>query len=158
MTAPKTGFSTEAAQSKADIAVARRVLSLEAEALGALASSVSASFSAAVDLILKAKGRVIVSGMGKSGHVARKLAATLASTGTPAQFVHPGEASHGDLGMITSQDAAILMSNSGEVQELADLIEYTRRFGVPMVAITAKAQSMLARNSEIGRASCRERV
>ena len=83
MTAPKTGFSTEAAQSKADIAVARRVLSLEAEALGALASSVSASFSAAVDLILKAKGRVIVSGMGKSGHVARKLAATLASTGTP---------------------------------------------------------------------------
>lgn len=132
-----------------DAAAARRVLMTEAEALNALAGSVNAQFSAAIDLILKAQGRVIVSGMGKSGHVARKIAATMASTGTPAQFVHPGEASHGDLGMITPQDAVLLLSNSGEVHELADLIEYTRRYGVPMAAITSKAQSTLARNADV---------
>lgn len=135
--------------SEHDVAAARRVLTTEAEALNALAGSVNGQFSAAVDLILKAQGRVIVSGMGKSGHVARKIAATMASTGTPAQFVHPGEASHGDLGMITPQDAVLLLSNSGEVHELADLIEYTRRYGVPMAAITSKAQSTLARNADV---------
>lgn len=132
-----------------DAAAARRVLTTAAEALGALAGTVDGAFSAAVDLILRAQGRVIVSGMGKSGHVARKIAATMASTGTPAQFVHPGEASHGDLGMITPQDAVLLLSNSGEVQELADLIEYTRRYGVPMAAITSKPQSTLARNADV---------
>jgi arabinose-5-phosphate isomerase len=134
---------------EADAVAARRVLTLEAEALSALAGTVDGAFSAAVSLILKADGRVIVSGMGKSGHVARKIAATFASTGTPAQFVHPGEASHGDLGMITPKDAVLLLSNSGEVQELADLIEYTRRYGVPMAAITSKGQSTLARNADV---------
>jgi arabinose-5-phosphate isomerase len=132
-----------------DTAAARRVLTIAAEALGALAVTIDSAFSCAVDLILKAKGRVIVSGMGKSGHVARKIAATFASTGTPAQFVHPGEASHGDLGMITPQDVVLLLSNSGEVHELADLIEYTRRYGVPMAAITSKAQSTLAQNADV---------
>jgi arabinose-5-phosphate isomerase len=132
-----------------DASAARRVLTIAAEALGALAGTVDGAFSAAVDLILKAKGRVIVSGMGKSGHIARKIAATFASTGTPAQFVHPGEASHGDLGMITPADAVLLLSNSGEVHELADLIEYTRRYGVPMAAITSKPQSTLARNADV---------
>jgi arabinose-5-phosphate isomerase len=137
------------AASERDAAAARRVLSLGAEALQALAGAVNGQFSAAVDLILKARGRVIISGMGKSGHVARKIAATLASTGTPAQYVHPGEASHGDLGMITPQDVVLLLSNSGEVHELADLIEYTRRYGVPMAAITSKPQSTLARNADV---------
>ncbi|HAH10844.1 MAG TPA: KpsF/GutQ family sugar-phosphate isomerase [Alphaproteobacteria bacterium] len=132
-----------------DAAAAQRVLGLEAQALSALSSSIDGRFSAAVDLLLKVQGRVIVSGMGKSGHVGRKIAATLASTGTPAMFVHPGEASHGDLGMITAQDAALLLSNSGEVRELADLIEYTRRFGVPMAGITSNPQSTLARNSDV---------
>lgn len=125
------------------------MLTTEAEALHQLAANIDARLSAAVDLIMKAKGRIIVSGMGKSGHVARKIAATMASTGTPAQFVHPGEASHGDLGMITAQDAVLLLSNSGEVHELADLIEYTRRYGVPMAAITSKPQSTLARNADV---------
>jgi arabinose-5-phosphate isomerase len=132
-----------------DITTARRVLSMEAEALNALTSSVDARFGAAVDLILKTKGRVVVSGMGKSGHVARKISATFASTGTPAQFVHPGEASHGDLGMITPADAVLLLSNSGEVHELADLMEYSKRYGVPMVAITSRPQSTLARNADV---------
>jgi arabinose-5-phosphate isomerase len=124
-------------------------LTTAAEALTAMAGTIDGAFTAAVDLILKAQGRVVISGMGKSGHVARKIAATMASTGTPAQFVHPGEASHGDLGMITPQDAVLLLSNSGEVHELADLIEYTRRYGVPMAAITSKAQSTLARNADV---------
>jgi arabinose-5-phosphate isomerase len=132
-----------------DLAAAKRVLTLEGEALSALAASLDARFTAAIEVMLKCKGRVIVSGMGKSGLVARKIAATLASTGTPAQFVHPGEASHGDLGMITAQDAVMLLSNSGEVNELADLIEYSRRFAVPMVGVTAKAQSTLARNADV---------
>jgi arabinose-5-phosphate isomerase len=141
--------ASHSSRTESDAAAARRVLNLGAEALNALSASVDGQFSAAVDLILKAQGRVVVSGMGKSGHVARKIAATLASTGTPAQFVHPGEASHGDLGMITPADAVLLLSNSGEVHELADLIEYTRRYGVQMAAITSKAQSTLARNADV---------
>ena len=94
--------------------------------------------------LVACEGRVVISGMGKSGHVARKIAATLASTGTPALFVHPGEASHGDLGMIVPDDAVIALSNSGETAELTDLVAYTRRFAIPLIAITSRAHSALA--------------
>jgi len=107
------------------------------------------SFIAAVDLIRQAKGRVIVTGMGKSGHVARKVAATLASTGTPAFFVHPGEASHGDLGMITPDDVIMAMSWSGETTELKDLIDYSRRFRIGLVAITAAQDSTLGKSADV---------
>src|SRR5690606_11664841 len=102
------------------------------------------------ETILGARGRVIVSGMGKSGHVARKIAATLASTGTPAHFVHPGEASHGDLGMIAAGDVVVLLSHSGETPELADLIAYTRRFRIPLVGVAGRAESTLIRRADIG--------
>jgi arabinose-5-phosphate isomerase len=112
--------------------------------LDALSASLGASFVAALNILSAVTGRVIVSGMGKSGHVGRKIAATLASTGTPAFFVHAAEASHGDLGMIASGDAVLALSNSGETPELADLISYTRRYGIPLVAITSKGGSTLA--------------
>jgi arabinose-5-phosphate isomerase len=127
----------------------RRVITQEAEALTTLGNGLGDSFGAAVQLILSAQGRVIVSGMGKSGHIARKMAATFASTGTPAHFVHPAEASHGDLGMLTKGDVALVISNSGETPELADIIAHTRRFGIPMIGITGKADSTLARQSEV---------
>jgi arabinose-5-phosphate isomerase len=132
------------------VATGRRVVALEAEALAALASSLGASFAASVETILGVTGRVIVSGMGKSGHVARKIAATFASTGTPAHFVHPGEASHGDLGMIAGGDVVLLLSNSGETPELADLIAYTRRFRIPLIGVAGRAESTLIRQSDIG--------
>lgn len=131
------------------LATGRRVIAREAEALTTLGESLGEGFGAAVRLILSAEGRVIVSGMGKSGHIARKMAATFASTGTPAHFVHPAEASHGDLGMVTKGDVALLISNSGETSELADIIAHTRRFGIPMIGITGKAESTLARQSEV---------
>jgi arabinose-5-phosphate isomerase len=127
-----------------DLSVARLVLSTEAAALRALADSLDGRFGLAVDRIAGASGRIVVSGMGKSGHVARKIAATFASTGTPALFVHPAEASHGDLGMIVPGDAVLAISNSGETVELADLVAHTRRFALPLVAITARADSALA--------------
>ena len=133
----------------ADLEAARRVLSVEGEALAALARSLDARFTQAIDLILGVEGRVIVSGMGKSGHIGNKIAATLASTGTPAQFVHPGEASHGDLGFITRKDAALLLSNSGKTQELTDIIDFTRRAGIPMIAITSGADSALAQHADV---------
>ena len=133
----------------ADLEAARRVLAVEGDALGALSRSLDQKFSRAVDLILQAEGRVIVSGMGKSGHIANKIAATFASTGTPAQFVHPGEASHGDLGFITRKDAALLISNSGKTSELTDVIEFTRRAGIPLVAITGGAESALAQHADV---------
>ena len=129
--------------------VAARVLRAEARALDAMADCPPEGAARAVKLMLGARGRVIVSGMGKSGHVARKIAATLASTGTPALFLHPGEASHGDLGMVTGEDVCLLLSNSGETRELSDLIQYTRRFGIPMIAITRVAGSTLARHAEV---------
>ncbi len=101
-------------------------------------------FGAVVELILDAPGRVIMSGMGKSGHIARKIAATMASTGTPAYFVHPAEASHGDLGMVTREDVVIMISNSGETPELAPMIGYTRRYRIPLVSMTSKPESTLA--------------
>ncbi|CAN5670798.1 KpsF/GutQ family sugar-phosphate isomerase [soil metagenome] len=132
------------------IETARRVIAIEAEALDRLAGTLGAAFAAAVDRLLAVEGRVIVSGMGKSGHVARKLASTLASTGTPALFVHPAEASHGDLGMITRQDAVLLLSNSGETPELADLIAYAKRFAIPLIGVAGRAASTLIRQADIG--------
>ena len=131
------------------LATGRRVIAREAEALGLLGDSLGESFGEAVQMLLGAEGRVIVSGMGKSGHIARKIAATFASTGTPAHFVHPAEASHGDLGMVMGGDVALLISNSGETTELADIIAHTRRFRIPTIAITARAESSLARQAEV---------
>ncbi|SEM23208.1 arabinose-5-phosphate isomerase [Roseovarius azorensis] len=128
--------------------IAREVIRIEAEALVAMQAALPADFDAVVARLLQVRGRVIVSGMGKSGHIAAKIAATMASTGSPAQYVHPGEASHGDLGMITDQDAVILISNSGETRELADIIAHTRRFAIPLIAITKKADSTLAQQAD----------
>ncbi|WP_168220393.1 KpsF/GutQ family sugar-phosphate isomerase [Azospirillum thermophilum] len=132
-----------------DLASATRVLRLEAEALTELAASLDGAFIRAVDTLAGISGRVVVTGMGKSGHVARKIAATLASTGTPAFFVHPGEASHGDLGMIARIDAVVALSNSGETKELSDVIAYTRRFGIPLIGVTRRAGSSLAEQSDV---------
>jgi arabinose-5-phosphate isomerase len=127
-----------------DIAVARRVIATEIDGLAALARALDATFVAAVDLMAKVRGRIIVTGMGKSGHVARKVAATLASTGTPAQYVHPAEASHGDLGMITRADAVLAFSNSGETAELSDLVAYAKFLAIPLIGVTGRAGSTLA--------------
>ena len=132
-----------------DLDVARDVLAAEAVGLQALAAGLDAGFAGAVDLLAATSGRIVVSGMGKSGHVARKIAATLASTGAPALFVHPAEASHGDLGMIVPGDAVLALSNSGETAELADLVAHSRRFGLPLVAITARADSALATAADV---------
>ena len=127
-----------------DLARARRVLATEAQALGTLADSLDGPFVDALDLIEQAEGRVVVTGMGKSGHVGNKIAATLASTGQPAFFVHPGEASHGDLGMVLKGDVVIALSNSGETAELSDIIAYTRRYRIGLIAMTGRAGSTLA--------------
>lgn len=132
---------------------ARRTLETEAsgmaELIAALMGSLGEAIADAVELISASKGRVIISGMGKSGHVGRKIAATLASTGTPALFVHPAEASHGDLGMITTQDVVVMLSNSGESAELIDILNYTQRFAVPLIAMTTRADSSLGRAADI---------
>lgn len=128
---------------------ARRVIRTEAEALNTLADSLDARFRDAIDLLQACKGRVIVSGIGKSGHIANKIAATLASTGTPAQFVHPAEASHGDLGMITGDDVVLAISNSGEAPELANLLVYSRRFSIPLIGLTSREDSALGRQSDV---------
>ena len=128
---------------------ARRVIRIEADALALLANEVGTPFGQAVQMILDAPGRIIVCGMGKSGHVARKIAATFASTGTPAHFVHPAEASHGDLGMMAKGDVALVLSNSGETPELADVIAHTRRFGIPMIGVASKATSTLLTQSDV---------
>jgi arabinose-5-phosphate isomerase len=125
------------------LASGRYVLIAESAALTTLAEHLGASFIMAIRLLMECKGRVVVSGMGKSGHIGRKIAATLASTGTPSLFVHPGEASHGDLGMIVANDVVIALSNSGETAELTDLVAYTRRFSIPLIAITSGTQSSL---------------
>ena len=114
-----------------------------------IADGLGPPFLAAVELIGDAKGRVIVSGMGKSGHIGRKIASTLASTGTPAYYVHPGEASHGDLGMVRPEDAILALSWSGETTELSDLIAYAKRFRVPIVGVTSKRDSTLGRQADI---------
>ena len=135
------------------IELALRTLETEAGGITALVAAIRGAlagpFAAAVDLIARSKGRLIVTGMGKSGHVGRKIAATFASTGTPAYFVHPGEASHGDLGMITPDDVIMALSWSGETVELKDLIDYSRRFGTGLIAVTAEATSTLAKSSDV---------
>ena len=128
---------------------ARRVIQIEIDALQQLEQSIDDSFARAVDLMMGATGRIIVCGMGKSGHIARKIAATLASTGTPAHFVHPAEASHGDLGMMGAGDVVIVLSNSGETPELADVIAYTRRFSIPMIGVASRPDSTLLRQSDV---------
>lgn len=128
---------------------ARRVIADEETGLRMLREGLGNSFVTAVETILQARGRVIVSGMGKSGHIARKIAATFASTGTPAQFVHPAEASHGDLGMVTQDDVALVLSNSGETPELADLIAHTRRFRIPLIGVASNPDSTLLRQADV---------
>ena len=129
-----------------DIEVAKQTIDREVEALKAMENELDGTLTTAVDVLQKTKGRVIVTGMGKSGHIGRKIAATFASTGTPAFFLHPGEASHGDLGMITKDDTVIAISNSGESKELSDILVYCRRFSVPLVAITKNPESSLGKN------------
>lgn len=129
--------------------IARAVLMNEAGALQELAKTLDGCFDQAIALLAPLKGRVVVCGMGKSGHVARKIAATLASTGQPSFFVHPSEANHGDLGKITQDDAIIALSNSGETSELSGLIDYTRRFSIPLISITSKRESTLARVADV---------
>jgi arabinose-5-phosphate isomerase len=134
---------------KPDLDVARKVIRAEIEGLEGLAAGLDAAFEAAIGVFAAVRGRIIVTGIGKSGHVGRKIAATLASTGTPAQFVHPVEASHGDLGMIECDDAVLALSNSGETSELADIVAYSRRFEIPLVAITGGTCSTLANAADV---------
>lgn len=127
----------------------QRVIRVETDALAALEASIGEAFVSAVKAMGDASGRVILAGVGKSGHVARKIAATLASTGCPSYFIHPTEASHGDLGMITTSDVVLGLSRSGETKELSDLIHYTRRFGIPLIGMTADEKSTLAESSDV---------
>lgn len=128
---------------------ARGVIAREVEGLQAVSKALDATFLTLVDKISGLKGRVIISGMGKSGHIGKKIAATMASTGTPAMFVHPSEASHGDLGMITADDLVLCLSNSGETHELRDVIAYTKRFGIPLVALVRRESSVLVQAADI---------
>jgi arabinose-5-phosphate isomerase len=146
---PDYPVARAASNGDADLAVARRVIRAEICGLESLAATLNDTFRTAVAACAGARGRIIVTGLGKSGHVARKVAATLASTGTPAQFVHPVEASHGDLGMIGSEDAILALSNSGETTEFADIVAYSRRFEIPLIAITGGARSTLAAAADI---------
>ena len=132
-----------------DLDVARRVIRAEIEGLKGLAEALDGAFETAVRTFAAVRGRVVVTGVGKSGHVGRKIAATLASTGTPAQFVHPVEASHGDLGMIGATDAILALSNSGETSELADIVAYSRRFEILLVAITGGPRSTLVGAADV---------
>jgi arabinose-5-phosphate isomerase len=132
-----------------DLASAERVLRIEVEGLQALSRSLDQSFVQALDILAKIDGRIVVTGIGKSGHIAHKIAATLASTGSPAFFVHPAEASHGDLGMITKIDAVLALSNSGETAELANIITYAKRFEIPLIGVTAHQPSALADAADV---------
>jgi arabinose-5-phosphate isomerase len=131
------------------LALGRQTLSIEAAAVDALVGRINGDFAAAVELILGCRGRLIVSGMGKSGHVARKIASTMASTGTPAYFVHPAEASHGDLGMITRDDVLLALSNSGESEELLRIVPLIKRQGARLIAMTGVPTSTLAREADV---------
>ena len=131
------------------IDLAHETLDIEAAAVSGLKTRVGQPFARAVEMMLSTKGRVVVMGMGKSGHIGRKMAATLASTGTPAMFVHPAEASHGDLGMITAQDLVLAISNSGESQEMAVLLPVLKRLGAPLIAMTGNSQSTMAQHADL---------
>lgn len=132
-----------------DIDIGIKVIEKEIEGLKSLESNINDNFVNALDLIENLKGKVIVSGMGKSGHIGCKIAATLASTGTPSFFIHPGEASHGDLGMVTKDDLLLLLSNSGETTELSDIINYSKRFRIPLIGIVRRKESQLAKSSDL---------
>ena len=127
---------------------AKEVLRIEAEAIGALIDRIGESFSRAVEMILKSEGRVVVTGVGKSGHIGRKIAATLASTGTPSLFLHPVEGRHGDLGMVTKDDIVLAISNSGEAAEIKELLPFIKEIGAKLIAFTGETNSTLAKNSE----------
>ncbi|MAS11349.1 SIS domain-containing protein, partial [Salinisphaera sp.] len=131
------------------IRAGQRVIGIEAAAVAALETRIDDTFAAAAERLLACEGRVVVTGMGKSGHIGGKIAATLASTGTPAFFVHPGEASHGDLGMITPQDVVLALSNSGETGEILTILPLLKRLGVPLIAMTGKPESTLARRADV---------
>lgn len=133
---------------KSTIEIVRRVISTEADGLIKLSAALPVDVEPLIEAILKTRGRVIVSGVGKSGHICRKIAATLASTGTPAYFVHATEASHGDLGMVTPEDLCLVISNSGETTELKDLVSHTRRFKIPLAVISSKASSSLIKAAD----------
>ena len=137
--------STDSSRS---LALARQVLAIEAEAVRNLAGRIDTQFAQAIEITLNCRGRVVVTGMGKSGHIARKIAATLASTGTPAFFVHPGEASHGDLGMITQDDVVIALSNSGESAEITTILPLIKRRGAKLIGMSGNPASTLARESD----------
>ncbi|WP_171126669.1 MULTISPECIES: SIS domain-containing protein [unclassified Ruegeria] len=134
---------------EAFLKTARQVVTDEARALDVLAEGLDEQFAEAVQMILQAKGRIIISGIGKSGHIGHKIAATLASTGTPAYFVHPAEASHGDLGMVSKGDVVLAISNSGEAPELANLLAFTRRFGIPLIGLSSKPESTLMTQADV---------
>lgn len=138
-----------AADDQTALMSARRVIEMEIDGLRALSETLDSGIARTLDLIMAVEGRVIVTGMGKSGLIAHKIAATLASTGTPTQYVHPGEASHGDMGMITTQDAIIALSNSGETAELSDIVAYAKLKKIPLVSITARAKSALANAADV---------
>jgi arabinose-5-phosphate isomerase len=131
------------------LSLAAETLRIEAQAVTDMAARLDERFARAVALVLASRGRVVVMGMGKSGHVGRKIAATLASTGSPAMFVHPAEASHGDLGMITAGDVVLGISNSGESEELTTLLPLIKRMGVPLIALTGRAESTLGRHADV---------
>lgn len=135
--------------SNSDLISAKHTIDKEIEALHVLESELNSSLTEALNLMQSAKGRVILTGMGKSGHIAKKIAASLASTGTPSFFVHPAEASHGDLGMITSDDVIIAISNSGESKELVDILNYSKRFGIKLIAITKNPESSLGKAGDV---------
>jgi arabinose-5-phosphate isomerase len=149
MSVPKPKAVAPASPEEADLVAARRVLRFARDALGVLSDQLDQAFSEAVDILMAVRGRVVVSGMGKSGHVGRKIAATLSSTGTPAQFVHPGEASHGDLGALTRADGLLMLSYSGDTAELSDLITYAKRFGIPLIGMAANPDSALIAASDV---------
>src|SRR3954471_12065421 len=155
MAEPQTDRADTPASPRARLLIDSALRTLEAEASGvaALATAMNGALAApvvaAVEMIRAARGRLIVTGMGKSGHIGRKIAATFASTGTPAFFVHPGEASHGDLGMITADDVIMALSWSGETAELKNLIDYSRRFRIGLIAMTAQASSTLGKSAEV---------
>lgn len=144
-----TPMTVKSDQLESDLLAAREVLTLEAEALTKLADSLNENLTKALDIIVNLKGRLIISGMGKAGHVGKKATATFASTGTPCYFVHPAEASHGDLGMISENDAVLMLSNSGETKELGDLINYCKRFSIPLIGMTGKSESTLGQQADI---------
>lgn len=132
-----------------DITSARRTIDKEVEALRMMEDELNDNLSKALDIMQNTKGRVIITGMGKSGHVGSKIAATLASTGTPSFFVHPGEASHGDLGMLTNEDSVVAISNSGETKELSDIVIYCKRYHIPLIAMTKNPDSALGRAGDV---------